>query len=53
MIVSSLERTRADLRIRRLSLEPIAGGDVSHVARIRDPEGNLITFAEPAAAASR
>jgi catechol 2,3-dioxygenase-like lactoylglutathione lyase family enzyme len=49
MIVSSLERTRADLRIRRLTLGPATAGDMAAIARIRDPEGNLITFAEPGA----
>ena len=52
MIVSSLERTRADLRIRRLTLGPASGGTIATIAQIRDPEGNQITFAEPAGAAA-
>lgn len=49
MIVSSLDRTRADLRIRRLTLGPAVAGDTV-IAQIRDPEGNQITFAEAAGA---
>jgi glyoxylase I family protein len=52
MIVSSLDRTRADLRIRRLTLSP-ATGDAGAIARIHDPEGNLITFAEAPVPAGR
>ena len=47
MIVSSLERTRADLLGRRLTLGPTSGGEVATVAQIRDPDGNQITLAEP------
>ena len=53
MIVSSLERTRADLLGRRLTLGPSSGGDVATIAQIRDPDGNQITFAEPAPATGR
>jgi glyoxylase I family protein len=52
MIVSSLDRTRADLHIRRLTLGPAAGHDVA-IAQIRDPEGNQITFAEAPLLAGR
>ena len=50
MIVSSLDRTRTDLRIRRLTLGPASGGYAATIAQIRDPEGNQITFAEPVGA---
>ena len=53
MIVSSLDRTRADLRIRRLTLSPATGGDDGAIAQILDPEGNLITFAEAPVLAGR
>ena len=48
VIVGSLDKARAEMRTRALELGPANGGDFATVAQIHDPDGNQITFAEPA-----
>jgi hypothetical protein len=48
VVVSNLDVTRAEMQTRDLALGPASGGDFATVAQIRDPDGNQITFAEPA-----
>lgn len=47
VIVDDLEETRADLEARGLSVAAAAQGDFARFAQISDPEGNLITLAQP------
>ena len=48
VIVSNLDAIRAEMQTRDLALGPSSGGDFATVAQVRDPDGNQITFAEPA-----
>ena len=47
IIVDHLESTRADLQSRSLLLGPVSSGDFASTAQISDPDGNLVTFAQP------
>jgi hypothetical protein len=51
LLVGDLEETRAGLTVRGLKLGPSSGGDFAKVAQIEDPDGNIVTFAEPGPAA--
>jgi predicted enzyme related to lactoylglutathione lyase len=47
LIVDDLESTRGGLTQRGLALGPSSGGEFARIAQIEDPDGNLVTFAEP------
>jgi uncharacterized protein YndB with AHSA1/START domain/predicted enzyme related to lactoylglutathione lyase len=51
LIVSDIEETRAALSARGLALGTSSAGDFATVAQIADPDGNIITFAQPGRAA--
>lgn len=47
LIVTDLAGARTDLQSRNLALGPQSGGEFAMIARISDPDGNQITFAQP------
>lgn len=47
LVVDDLEDTRADIKARGLSVGSVLIGDFARFAQLNDPEGNLITLAQP------
>lgn len=47
LVVSDLARLGHSLRKKGLKLGPIQTGDFGKIAQLADPDGNLITLAEP------
>lgn len=47
LIVPAMDRARRRLADASLLLEPSSQGDYGVLAQIRDPDGNLLTLAEP------
>jgi predicted enzyme related to lactoylglutathione lyase len=53
LITDDLEAIRAELEQKGLALGKASGGDFARIAQIQDPDGNLITFAQPGPAQQR
>lgn len=47
LVVADMEKTGQSLKAQGLDLGQIKQGDFGRIAHLNDPDGNVITFAEP------